>query len=442
MDNKGNIENKIKQSFDVMDAKVPEGLWGKINDSLSDFDPLANKVKESFEATNNEENIPEGVWDGINQQLNIDKSWLNIKRQLDLRTFYRKSRKYAALLLLLLTFGYGGYKIYTDSEEVEKTAFNQNTPNQNQIVNQVKNENITSEKGGTPNINRSNSTKESEGKTNFELTTKEKNQSTNSIRKPLTNRNPLKLASSTEEKELEILNAVDISEFPKLSLSTSNPGISKMEITLKPITSKKFKKGWEIGIISNLDQTWIFNNETRKSFDNESLISSTPGNHLNFGLISAYNISKKHSVNLLYYNSHKASQSYNTYHRGRYISKSLNFNFRKIALSYQYNFLPGNTQFFDYQFNAKGGVFYSSLKEGLVSQTESQNEVSEQYSNQFGALFQLGQDLIKEPFTISYGFNLEQGFNNLYVGDLYSPADFNKTNNFNIGGYISLKLKI
>lgn len=437
MDNKGNIENKIKQSFDAMDAKVPEGLWGKINDSLSDIDPLTNKVKESFEATNNNEDIPESVWDGINQQLNIDKSWLNIKRQLDLRTFYRKSRKYAALLLLLLTFGYGGFKVFKGSDGVEKTAVNQN-----QIFDQAGIEKITSEKVETQDIKKSISIKESEEKINLKLPPKEKYQTANSSKESITNRNPLRVVSSTEEKELEILDAIEISEFPMLSLSSSNTEISKMEIIIKPIATKKFKKGWEIGIISNLDQTWIFNNETRKSFDNESLISSTPGNHLNFGLISTYNISKNHSVNLLYYNSHRISQSFNTYHRGRYISKSLNFNFRKIALSYQYNFLPGNTKLFDYQFNAKGGVFYSSLKEGLVSQTESQNEVSEQYSNQFGALFQLGQDLIKEPFTISYGFNLEQGFNNLYVGDLYSPADFNKTNNFNIGGYISLKLKI
>lgn len=433
MNKNNSIDSKIKVSFDNSNRKLPRDLWQNISETISASDPVNDKIKNSFESIGNNQ-VPDKIWNGINKELNIDKSWLKIKRRLDIITFYRKSRKYAALLLLLFTFGYGGIKFWGNSNI---------TVDENVFLN-------TTQTNFTDSYKNSPDNSAQERNNVFPESLKEKqNKTFTSNKTNLNGGNDLVFSQvlksnkiiALERNDADPYDTVNVKYFPKITFNSVQNNISKIDLTSKTEKPKKARKNWEIGIISHLSRTWILNNETKESYDSESLILSNPGNHSKLGLLFTYNISKNHAVNLYLYNKEQFSQHYQTYQRGRYINKSLALIYRKTGLSYQLNLMHFHTKYFDSQFNLKGGLFYAWLKQGKYLQLSEKEEVSDSYSNQFGSLFQMGQDLMLDQVIVSYGLNFEHGLNNIYAGNNYSPADFNFTNNFNFGGYLSLKLK-
>ena len=121
MEDKRNLDDLIRSSFDKINKGAPDGLWGKLSSVLDadaeslpstekdlSHNPLDTKIKESFSSLNRK--APEHVWTAINRQLNIERVWEGLNKELDkTRPLFRPRNLIAAAVLLLFLFSTGIY---------------------------------------------------------------------------------------------------------------------------------------------------------------------------------------------------------------------------------------------------------------------------------------------------------------------------------------------
>jgi hypothetical protein len=121
MDNSDHIERKIKEGFEGANHKAPEGLWSAINDGLGAKTSIIDeKIKSSFE--HNDQRAPNTIWIKIDKQLTIDKGWRKVYAYLRLQTYYKWTKRVAALLvfLFLVTAGILDYLSKKESIKVSQ----------------------------------------------------------------------------------------------------------------------------------------------------------------------------------------------------------------------------------------------------------------------------------------------------------------------------------
>ena len=111
------IERKIKEGFESVEHKAPESVWSVINENLdNNSQGIDEKVKSSFE---NKDNIaPDGIWEGIEKQLTIDRGWAKVHTLLKRRTFYKWTKRAAAIFIFLFFVTPELNPIITNKEDV------------------------------------------------------------------------------------------------------------------------------------------------------------------------------------------------------------------------------------------------------------------------------------------------------------------------------------
>ena len=103
MDKDREIDRKIRESAENLNAQAPNNLWDKFSHKLDNTHintQIDNKVKRSAESL--EDNAPPEIWGEINKQLEIDSIWLRISKELDRIRALKWIRNAVALLLLFL----------------------------------------------------------------------------------------------------------------------------------------------------------------------------------------------------------------------------------------------------------------------------------------------------------------------------------------------------
>lgn len=470
MSDKRNIEDKIRESFEGMNRKAPKDIWENLNEKLVNEDALNKKVKESFE--DSEVSAPKQVWEGINKQLNIDSAWKGVKRMLIWRTIVRRSRRFAALILLLLFFGWGGSQFFkqyperfTLSEVKTEKLINQKDNQEQKHTPTTIKESAKLQKGKGENSNQNNpqqpeskiSTEEFVGtapSTDKNAVKGEEFASAaltveNAVTKSnlFQNRNTMLLideketAKKANEQELAVLQQIPMLPAKMIMDSSTNLQILEIACLEDSVFKEKNRKRFEVGLIYSYNQTTLFNNETRKSFDEQSLVSSEASYAGNFGISGLFRFSQRHGITANGYMKSGMKQHYKTYLEGQYTEKDIRLDYRKLAVAYQHNIMS-NIPLMETSFTVNGGVYYAWLKKGTSSYNGVINTVTDNFANNdFGILVQAGQEVTKGSFVLSYGFNLERGLKNIFAGDGKTPADFDVTTAFSIGGYLSTRYK-
>lgn len=488
-----NIDKKIREGFGDMKGKAPGDLWSRLNDQLDD-DAVDAVVRNGFEQQNL--SAPEGVWKEVNKQLTIDRAWKGVHRMLNWRTAWRRTRQVAALLLLLLLIFWGGNSLFNNNDIAEHgggSTVNNRIPDdsadmhQSEVVaqaseaadNTVQNGVETSDKddvktsisngnneGANEPVPESNSVSGVEktylansdegsavpqgGTTISEgpigVVNNRGQAEDNAPSEFDSNVNAAYVSDTENEKNIEAKTRY-INKVQGRELALHNK-IDQAEMTPRDgcvlDTIKDNEKKWklDIGLISVYQNTSLLNNETRKSFDKNSLISSSASFAGAYGGTASLIRNDKHGINITGYFQSRTMQQYGLYIEGQYADKVITLDYGKVAITYQRNLTATNNHFRKLKtaLVLKGGMYYGWLKKMSVSYTGTEYVNDDKYANSdIGLTIQAGQDLRLNRFVIGYGLNLEQGLKNIYSGNAEIPAYFNRTVLFNAGVYMNFR---
>ena len=544
MEDKRNLDDLIKSSFDKINKGAPNDLWGKLSSAL-DADaespqspeedlsntPLDIKVKESFSSLNRK--VPKQVWTAINRQLNIERTWEGISNELDKTKPLLKPKTWiAAAVLLLLLLSTGIYVLIRKdvvnpgmAERLEKNirkddeSFIAFEPEEGKEKKEQKartlNQPVTPEKessrskpGETANSildkKYQNVGSEEEGYNSLrkrELKGPKEIGNSVETKKPSSFFNkqddslpllPASIAETSETKKLIGKNGsagqpvVDLNKrrrivqaakgtvalepsivtnrtqlimdeilFSKVKglplIPEENTMFIKVEtvqldtlavqkIALEQPHDKKEDKllnvpNFEAGPVWVYHNSWLLNNETRNSFDENSLISTNPTYKQNWGLALNYNLTGKSSLSTEIHFFNKAGQQYKLFGEGKYLEKGLELQYHKVYIQYQRNFTErgkGTPAWFTVKAGVYGGVLQEKI--GEIRQEESR------YTNfDYGFRVAFGQEYKLGRLVLGYGLSTERGLKNVFGGTEKLPATFNKTFIQSFGTYLNVR---
>ncbi len=464
MDKKKNIENKIKETFERQNKTAPSDLWNKLSDSLPDSKSdkhIEEKIKNVFEKT--DQSAPPFVWDNVNKQLNIDKVWNKINKELDRKpVIYWRNIASVILFLLLISAGVYRYNKGVEDKALAESLMDQTSTDNKTVLAKTSSLKDVKEKNGNNSILHEKAVISGNKNSNKEIPFKKNNRS-KSVVNAIAQKN-IKTISTNQNNVTELnyqfvaetdlvandsdsiepvlpVNLNSIISYP-IFINNQEPDIAVVLNDIAPIennTSIKQKRV-EIGITCSYNNTWILNSETQQAFEANSLTRTSLAFAASYGVVAAYNISKNSALSTELYINSRSQQKYGEFIEGKYYDHTLQFNYTKLTLLYQLNLNQSAQRRIPSKFTFKTGIYGSYLRNFTHVYNQSIDVQQNKYTkNDYGLKFAIGQEKKINDLIIGYGINSEYGLNNNFAGNGFMPAAFDVTKNALVGPYFCLK---
>ena len=409
------------------------------------FENLYRKIVNGFN-----ESPPESVWQNIQDNLDIDEVWSQIDNKLPvnpIKSSYSPVTQIInyVLFFLLLFF----FKSNTDQpllpldgflSSSEDTSFVEENM-EKEVPTQIdKDENFLAAKKEIKNDEIKSKTAE-----NRENTFDQNSISVNS--KPTSNlviKNPIKKENDTVdviEAESIVNQKIEetyyITRYAKLNylvplaadfestLIATVPKIKRIEILPSTDTTKNiipFIKFSGIGIVGNMKNSWIINNATRASFNNEALINTEASYTNDFGISSQFEMRSQQIIQLSYWFSAKHKQNYFQYYNANYTKKEFNIAYQSFSID-----------FLQPLFSSKSYLIlgFQLAKIGSVQETLAGNlyDLSDNYSDwNYGVDLGLQRKFnIRPKLSFQPALRLHYGLRNIFNGNEFIPKEFDYT---------------
>lgn len=462
MDENKNIENKIKESFDALNKSAKADLWSKLSDKLSAAnidESIDKKIKNGFENKSNA--VPPRVWGSVNRQLNVDRVWKRISKELDRRPIIIFWRKMAMVIALILLFFSGSLYVIKNNDssspfsqqmyetqknkQTAKSGLSNLTTSSISVANKkITSNNVTETSAQTRNVNAKmrNEERNSPGKySNDKSNIAAGNNSTSTI---LIEKSKVEFSEASVPKEND---SISFTTLIPININLKDSAIAS-ELILQPLSlvDNTFKqpllnkKRFEVGITYSYNNTWIINNNTRSSFDENSLIQSVAAYAGSYGLIANYGIFKNSAISTEFYINSKYIQKYAEFAEGTFNKKTNELNYYKLAFLYQFNINQSPYRIVPSKYTFKAGFYGSYLKNHTYNYTNVMSPKTDSYTKAgYGARIAIGQEKTVKRVIIGYGLNAEYDFKNIFEGNRQVSSQFNVSRNALIGGYVNLK---
>ncbi|MFH0896147.1 MAG: hypothetical protein V2A54_17070 [Bacteroidota bacterium] len=426
---------------------------------MSFEDKDINRVKESFDSLNRE--APDFVWENLNRQLHIDRTWLKIKSRLDRIQQNRKRKEIAFYfsLIFLMLLSASLVWLFSKRESLSKGSLFVKHSYYGPLVsidkqpNFSKTKNIETNAQKNPN-NNSRTINTTPALFNYWIN-KTKTKTNASIIKTLPESNNGDSVYVQKENTTVLFSELVKDSLFKTPVVAFNnfPYSPSRYLCIKnnlfndsshfPLKQKR--KVFSVGVIYALSSSLLINEEFRASNNEESLTSLTPGLSSGYGLVCNIAGQKNNSFDFEFFIKSRQSQHLQYYERGRYYNKTTVLEYSKIALMYQkdfYVFMKKPTL----HIAVKGGGYFSYLTKDKVSLTYNDVEfsnVSSDYSNlDYGLKLCTSFEKDVKRFVMGFGLHAEYGIKNIFTGNSTIPMDFNNTQIFNHGAYITFRYRL
>ncbi len=436
-------KNQIKESFNNIKRKAPEGLWSSIS-NVTDLNDSEFAIRESFK--NQEKTAPLKSWDNVKKQIIIDDVWDNIVLQED----KRKKRFFwwfssASILLILISVSL--FNSWNKDEQSIANRIEGNkeliNDNQNSIESEI--QDINSESKNIINTENENIDQTIDGNSVNEYTQNSEANSPNlkngNIQDKLDNlttpnNNTLSQPSLIERESMSAF--VLIQKIPIKEIQMIPFHMPELElISIDTQTLEKHQK-YEIGIQASIGNSWVFNNEVKKGFNRQSLINNQLSLGYSVGTIFNYNFNNRSGLEIGYDFYSITNQGYNIYSEGRYDHRHIKFSQQKITLSYKHRFIPNPLQGKVFVF--KSGLYYSHSIKEETSVNWVENTANSAYTTfDYGLNVALGIEHKMKHFKFEYGVKTDVGLYNITANSLNLPKKFNYTTTYILGGYVSFR---
>jgi hypothetical protein len=406
------IDKKVAESFSSLSTiQAPAFDFSQLSQTNDSLDQL---IKQSFEQTR--VGAPVGGWEKVEDGLDVENVWENLKDQVEVDSYWWSRVASAAAVLILfasIPFNTSDQSILEDSfSGVENivTSF-KNSSNQEPRV-------LIAE-APTSSI--------------LDLATVSYHQESDE--------NQAYIIENDVVNHSDFIMSNDLATLPSAVVSkvAYRPAIPDIHIEKSTV-----KDNWRLsaGIIGGVNNSWIFDNDTRASFDNESLLESKVSFAEMYGLTAEALLNDKHSfsTNILINSAVKSKLGY--YENGMYKTRNAHIDFFKMSLLYGRK-IQLSKQSDRFNLHVKTGPYFAFNKRSRIVNEDVLTAFNSTYKKlDVGVNLQIGQEHTISNFIIQYGFNAELGLRNIYKGNGYLPSKLNYTNQFNAGLYLSLKYRL
>lgn len=419
------------------------------------FENLYRKIVKGFN-----DNPPESVWENIQDELDIDEVWSQLDSQLPAaatKTYYSPARQivnYALFFLLLFFFKNNSDQqlsplnsIADNSqetlilEEPSKKEINPEKEKNESLI--VANKEIElTEAPSEKEIIQKKSIDQNKVSDNSKVTQIldiHNNDIVEEVTSDLTQAENYDIAKidgsylSTQKSVLNYLNPRP-ADFEFVIATTFPESLLLDSIPLTDTTKSKapFIRFNSIGIVGNVKNSWIINNATKASFNNESLINTEITYSNDFGLSGQFSLRSQQIIQLSYWFSARNTQNYYQYYNANYSKKEFKMAYQSFTVDLlQPIFSTENYLLIGFQF-AKIGTVKEMLADNFY-------DISNNYSDwNYGIDFGLQKIYKLHPkLSIQPAVRLHYGLRNIFEGNEFIPKEFDKTR----PAYISLDLR-
>ncbi|WP_375578992.1 hypothetical protein ABWH96_18545 [Marivirga tractuosa] len=409
------------------------------------FENLYRKIVKGFN-----DNPPESVWQNIQDELDIDEVWSQLDNQLPssaTKTNYSSVRQIVnyALFFLLIFF----FKNNSDQQLSSSYLIADNNQETLLLEETTKKEIDTEQEKDESLIATNKEIEDTEAPTKKELIQK-KSIDQNKVSE---NSNPTQILDNKNNDIVEkiisdltktenfedVKNDESYSSIQNSILNYLNPIPADFESILivnfpeaLPIDSipsintsdykNPFIKFSGIGAVGNMKNSWIINNATRASFNNESLINTEITYTNDFGLSSQFTIRSQQIIQLSYWFRARNTQNYFQYYNANYSRKEFIITYQSFSIDLlQPLFSTNNYLIFGFQL----------AKIGSVEETLAGNfsDLSNNYSDwNYGVDLGLQKKFKLHPkLSFQPALRFHYGLNNIFVGNEFVPREFDYT---------------
>lgn len=423
----------------------------------SSFENNIKLIKDGFESSDSK--APDFVWNKLDKQLYIDRVWQKLKIRLDktqkLRIRTRIFSFSATILLLALFISY--YSLTNKSFQTIKTS--NNNINYEPFAQDKKRETYNykleqTKESHNPEkqLTLKSSILPDSIKTNSgEVLNSPENLINDSI---VLFRLYLNKSKSEESKpstdESHIMHDSFIYLNPKdeqlLNIGDNLDNIKMIDYQLYSdstfVYSNFNSHKNEIGIIYNLNNTILINNDFIESNREGSTVSILPAIASSFGMVYNYTFSPIGAISFECFIISNQNQFINLYHDGKYYKKTIELDYSKIAVLFQKDFGFKSTNLQTNYFIKAGGYFSIMTKNNIYLTRNNENfnlTTLNIDKKDCGIKISFGREMEINNFIIGSGFQSEYGLMNIFLGNETEPSYFNRTNNFCFGLFLTLK---
>ena len=328
MSDKGN--EHIRKAFENQEGSIPDFDFEKL--SPSETTQSDNHIKNSFESQ--VENPPKEVWENVQDKLDIDTTWSNISASLDQKPSYFLV-KVAAILIAILFLT--PIRVEDGNWVVDNGIDQKEVYNKEEALNQKDKSDValidSKDQESRPVIEISNE------RTEFIDEYVELDHIQNNPKRPdlvVKEEGSNNLSKEPFRIDLPPLSLGSIFNNSFMALMEEIAMVDSIADTSRTEEEKKNRK-ISYGVIGQMNNTWVVDNETRLGFDENSLVE----NQLSFGnALGVYiniSIGENYSVEPQLYFRNSINQGRFIYYRGRYVAKSIQMRSMKFGATMRRN---------------------------------------------------------------------------------------------------------
>jgi hypothetical protein len=241
----------------------------------------------------------------------------------------------------------------------------------------------------------------------------------------------------TNEVAQNALSLARKNPFPIFLAQDDNHNIFLLEETIEhaPSSEKTNNRLWVGGAYSFTNST-LLNHNLYKGFDANSLIMMHNFTQHNFALAGGYKLNEKYSLSARIAIANSAGQKHSTYVEGNFTTSELIFNYHRLSFGVDKKlsaFLNPIRQLAPLYFNSS--IFVSKISSVELHQSSHTTHVLSDIYSSFdtGVSFALSTQInLSNKLRIVPQIETSVGLINLFKGDGYVPASFNKTQSLSI----------
>lgn len=210
-----------------------------------------------------------------------------------------------------------------------------------------------------------------------------------------------------------------------------------LEVEPSPLEGKL-----SVGIFTVFNSTTLLNEETREGFSGSGRVQNAPRFAANYGVWIGYQFLPKSSLIVEFSINADNRQAYRIVEDQISYTKEWVMKYNRISLGYQHDLMQTEGKVSS-RIVAQGGIYLGLLRQAKLFYDGELffDAVADHHQFDFGFKIALGQELTFGKFALGYGIRSDLGATNIFKGNNFFPAQENKTNLLQLGGYITLGYK-
>lgn len=417
-----NIDQLINESFQSTDFDFDNSSWENVKDKLDASTTVDKVVYSALNPTDSQ--LPDSAWENMNDALDIETVWKRLEKRPKRKRFIFWW-KIAAIAILLF--------LITDQSNNNFLEGNTN----NYIADGEISNNLT-----VSEIVKQEHKSLQDNSNIVEFLSKNNTITYSNIEPDQT------FITSKSESIIGIETLGDINNFETEIVKIKPKNIKHIETNrdilvgglindLDPLIFSPNISRLTIGIVGEIDNTWILDVETRLGYSKNSLVYNDFSIMPSYGVYLDYKIRPNLTIcSEVFVNSIMQTKN-NLYINGGLTKKETNLEYIKSTFSISKGININKLKKESYlQFS--GGVYFSYLKRSFVKYDNVITKINSDYKLfDYGLRLGISYNFCFNRINLSYGLQTAYGLNNVFNGG-NMPSYLNNTRNISYG--VNLKL--